>query len=391
MKKSAILVAVGALFAGSAYAQSSVTLYGIVDTSIHYINNANQAGNSVTQMESGAVSNSRWGLKGSEDLGGGTKALFVLESGFNSATGKMSSAGTLFNRQSFVGLQNKDLGTITLGRQYNFGFTMGGNFDPLGVGNYDGNSWMFYGLTGLRESNMLKYEGKWNGLYVGLGYGFGEVPGSMSQNQYLGGALSYEFGPAMIGALYQQHKDVAGNKQTVWSVGGNYTIGPAKLFLGYIDSSDATGCVNGSGVVNKITGSVAGNCVGGSAFGLNAVNGFTAEQLGAGVLPGNTKRRDHVGMAGVTYQATPALALTGAFYYDSINNANLLAGNTGKRYTGVLLAEYALSKRTQVYGTVDYNKVKDAAIPQLSGGSADGTGSFKTNQTSVGVGIRHIF
>ena len=123
MKKSAILVAVGALFAGSAYAQSSVTLYGIVDTSIHYINNANQAGNSVTQMESGAVSNSRWGLKGSEDLGGGNKALFVLESGFNSATGKMSSAGTLFNRQSFVGLQNKDLGTITLGRQYNFGST----------------------------------------------------------------------------------------------------------------------------------------------------------------------------------------------------------------------------------------------------------------------------
>ncbi|MGM3274510.1 porin [Ralstonia sp. 24A2] len=376
MKKSAILVAVGALFAGSAYAQSSVTLYGIVDTSIHYINNANQAGNSVTQMESGAVSNSRWGLKGSEDLGGGNKALFVLESGFNSDSGTMSSKGTLFNRQSFVGLSNKDLGTITLGRQYNFGFTMGGNFDPLGVGNYDGNSWVFYGLTGLRESNMLKYENKINGLYVGLGYGFGEVPGSASQNQYLGAALSYEFGPALIGGLYQQHKDVAGNKQSVWSIGGNYTIGPAKLYLGYIDSSDATGCVNSSN-----------NCVGNSAFGLNIYGNATT---GAGLTPGATKRRDKVALGGVTYQVTPALALTGAFYYDKISNAALTAGNDGKRYTAVLLAEYALSKRTQVYGTIDYNKVKDAALPELSGGG-NATGVGKSNQTSAGVGIRHIF
>ena len=83
MKKSAILVAVGALFAGSAYAQSSVTLYGIVDTTIHYTTNANANGNSLLQMDNGAVSNSRWGLKGSEDLGGGNKALFVLESGFD--------------------------------------------------------------------------------------------------------------------------------------------------------------------------------------------------------------------------------------------------------------------------------------------------------------------
>ncbi|MGS0625006.1 porin [Ralstonia sp. VS2407] len=384
MKKSAILVAVGALFAGSAYAQSSVTLYGIVDTSIHYTTNANAAGNSKVELTNGAVSNSRWGLKGSEDLGGGNKALFVLESGFDPDTGRGNGgAGALFNRQSFVGLSNSSMGTITLGRQYNFGFTMGGNFDPLGVGNYDQNSWPFYGITGLRESNMLKYEGKWNGFYVGLGYGFGEVAGSNSANRYLGAAASYEFGPALLGGFYQQHKDVAGNKQSVWGIGGNYAVGPAKLFLGYIDSSDATGCVSSSA-----------GCVGNSAFGLNIDanngNGFTQTQLGAGAFAGNTKRRDHVGLAGVTYQVTPALALTGAFYYDSISNANLTAGNDGKRYTGVLLAEYSLSKRTQVYGTVDYNKVKNAAIPQLSGGTADGQNA-KTNQVGAGVGIRHIF
>lgn len=376
MKKSAILVAVGALFAGSAYAQSSVTLYGIVDATIHYTTNANANGNSLLQLDNGAVSNSRWGLKGSEDLGGGTKALFVLESGFDPDTGR-GNGGALFNRQSFVGLSNSSMGTVTLGRQYNFGFTMGGNFDPLGVGNYLENSWVYYGVTGLRTSNMLKYEGKWNGLYVGAGYGFGEKAGSTADNRYMGGAISYEFGPAMIGGFYQQQQDstAAGNKQKVWGIGGNYTVGPAKLFLGYINSSDGTGCVNAS------------TCSGdNSTFGLN-LYGIAA---GAGTAPGATKRKDHIGLGGVTYQVTPALALTGAFYYDSISNAALTSGNDGKRYTGVLLAEYALSKRTQLYGTVAYDKVKDAAAPELPGGTANGQGG-KTNQVGAGVGIRHIF
>ena len=117
---------------------------------------------------------------------------------------------------------------------------------------------------------------------------------------------------------------------------------------------------------------------------------FTAAALGAGAVPGATKRRDHVGLVGVTYQVTPALALTGAFYYDSISNAALIAGDTGKRYTGVLLAEYALSKRTQVYGTVAYDKAKDAAVPEMAGGTANGQNA-KTNQVGAGVGIRHIF
>ncbi|MFP3890729.1 porin [uncultured Ralstonia sp.] len=387
MKKSAILVAVGALFAGSAYAQSSVTLYGIVDTTIHYTTNANANGNSLLQMDNGAVSNSRWGLKGSEDLGGGNKALFVLESGFDPQTGRANGGG-LFNRQSFVGLSNKDYGTLTAGRQYNFGFSMGGNFDPLGVGNYLENSWVYYGITGLRVSNMLKYEGKWNGLYVGLGYGFGQAAGSTADNRYLGGAVSYEFGPAMIGAFYQQQQDstTAGNKQKVWGLGGNYTVGPVKLFAGYIDSSDGTGCTN--------AGFGYGGCAGDRAtLGLNTNDAqapFTAAALGAGAVPGATKRRDHVGLGGVTYQVTPALALTGAFYYDSISNAALIAGDTGKRYTGVLLAEYALSKRTQVYGTVAYDKAKDAAVPEMAGGTANGQNA-KTNQVGAGVGIRHIF
>lgn len=212
MKKSAILVAAGALFTGSAYAQSSMALCGIADTSIHYINNTNRASNSVTQMESGAMSNNRWGLKGPEDLGDGTKVLLVLEGGFDPVIGKMGSADILFNRQSSVGPSNKDLGTITPSRQYNFGFTTGGNFDPLSVGSYDGNPWIYYGLTGLRESNILRYEGKRNSLSTDLTYGFSEVPGATSQNPYIGGTVTYEFGPAYVGTFTQRRKDIAGSK-----------------------------------------------------------------------------------------------------------------------------------------------------------------------------------
>lgn len=78
---------------------------------------------------------------------------------------------------------------------------IGGNFDLLGVGNYDGNLWMYYGLIGLCEFNMLKYEGKWNGLLVGLVYGFGEVVGVVSQNLYVGGMVVYEFGLVYIGVF----------------------------------------------------------------------------------------------------------------------------------------------------------------------------------------------
>ena len=115
MKKSLLaLVALGA-FAGAAHAQSSVTLYGIIDEGLLFNNNA--GGKHLYSMASGVMQGSRFGLRGTEDLGGGLKAIFTLENGFDVNSGKLGQGGLMFGRQAYVGLSSQ-YGTVTLGRQY---------------------------------------------------------------------------------------------------------------------------------------------------------------------------------------------------------------------------------------------------------------------------------
>lgn len=361
MKKSAYVLAVGSLLAGSAYAQTSVTLYGIVDQSIRYTTNSNASNDGQVQLTNGAITNSRWGMKGAEALGGNLKAIFQLENGFDPDTGRANQNNSIFGRQAYVGLTG-DFGTIKLGRQYTEGFTFFGDYDPLTIGNYTGNAWPFF-LTQFRNNNVVSYDGKFGGLNVGASYGFGETPGSMSSNQYYGARAAYTFGNFGIGGVYQEVRNAAGEKQQMWGAAGKATFGATKVFLGYIGGKDRTGSID-------------------ATTNFDPTSGTTANPVPAGGNFVANPRKDMIGYVGATYNLTPALALTGAFYYDDMENVNGLAGNDGKRYTGVLLAEYSLSKRTQVYGTVDYNKVSDGARTQLPG---------KSNQTGVAAGIRHIF
>ena len=119
MKKSLLaLVALGA-FAGAAQAQSSVTLYGIIDEGLLFNNNA--GGKHLYSMASGVMQGSRFGLRGTEDLGGGLKAIFVLENGFNSGNGTLGQGGAIFGRQAYVGLSQSQYGTVTFGRPIAFG------------------------------------------------------------------------------------------------------------------------------------------------------------------------------------------------------------------------------------------------------------------------------
>ena len=116
MKKTLMVAALTGVFATAAHAQSSVTLYGLIDAGITYTNN--QGGHSNWQETSGSVNGSRWGLRGSEDLGGGLKAIFTLENGFNIANGNLGQNSREFGRQAFVGLASDQFGSVTLGRQY---------------------------------------------------------------------------------------------------------------------------------------------------------------------------------------------------------------------------------------------------------------------------------
>ncbi|HEY4296596.1 MAG TPA: porin, partial [Paraburkholderia sp.] len=116
MKKTSIALLTLPLLTGVAHAQSSVTLYGFLDAGLVYVNN--QSGHANVQMINGPTNGSRWGLRGSENLGGGLKAIFTLENGFDTSNGKLLQGGREFGRQAFVGLESDTWGAVTLGRQY---------------------------------------------------------------------------------------------------------------------------------------------------------------------------------------------------------------------------------------------------------------------------------
>src|SRR5471032_1197625 len=121
-----------------AHAQSSVTLYGILDTGIELVTHADAAGDKVVRMPgiTGSMP-SRWGLRGKEDLGGGLAAIFTLENGFNVRAGDVNQGGRLFGRQAWVGLSNQ-YGALTFGRQYTMSFWALTDSDMLGPDIYGG-------------------------------------------------------------------------------------------------------------------------------------------------------------------------------------------------------------------------------------------------------------
>src|SRR5260370_28034617 len=129
VKKSAIVIFVLTIISlECAHAQSSITLYGVIDSGINYTNNVQTAqigsklvgGHQIAMIDAAfaGLQGNRWGFRGVEDLGGGLKTLFVLESGFSSINGALGQGGAMFGRQAYVGLRSASLGTVTLGRQY---------------------------------------------------------------------------------------------------------------------------------------------------------------------------------------------------------------------------------------------------------------------------------
>lgn len=188
MKRTALLsFALGALCA-HAQAQDNVTLYGIIDAGINYVSNVrgtNGGGSSQFALTSGPMQGSRWGIKGSEDLGGGLKAIFTLENGFTVNTGTAAQGGTEFGRQAFVGLSGA-FGKVTLGRQYDMGVDF--------VAPYTANRYLGYfaahpdDLDNLNQTvrlnNSIKYVSpEYHGLSAGIVYAFGGKPGSVSTQQ----------------------------------------------------------------------------------------------------------------------------------------------------------------------------------------------------------------
>jgi predicted porin len=233
-----------------AHAQSRVTLYGNVDGGVAVFNNV--GGARVSKFEGGSYIPNLFGLRGSEDLGGGTKVVMNLESGFLLDSGSLVVPGQLFTRAATVGLQNESFGTVTLGNQPSFMFDilspystgyLAGSFFSFHQGNFDELANTF------QVKNSVKYaSASFGGMTFGVQYGFGEQPGNSAAGRTYAYKVQYKSGPFSIGAAYANENDrfiefanlvglksmlgtplpaagIVANNVTNWGLGGSYASG----------------------------------------------------------------------------------------------------------------------------------------------------------------------
>jgi len=376
MKKTLMVAALTGVFATAAHAQSSVTLYGLIDAGITYTNN--QHGHSNWQETSGSINGSRWGLRGSEDLGGGLKAIFTLENGFNIANGKLAQGGREFGRQAFVGLASDQFGAVTLGRQYD---SMVDFVGPLSLtGTQYGGTQFAHPFdndnlnNSFRVSNSVKYtSANYGGFKGGAMYGFSNQAGSFANNRAYSVGGTYNWGGLNVAAAFMQLNGsgtansngavsddftFGAKRQQTWGAGANYTFGPATAGLLYTQTN------------------------------LSGLTSIGAAQSGtpAGVtLASNSAHFQNFEVNG-RYALTPALSLAGSYTYTkaSLNGVRPFFNQFN------LQTDYALSKRTDVYLQGVYQRVNegsgvDANINGL------GAASSTNSQVAVTAGLRHRF
>ncbi|RJF97432.1 porin [Noviherbaspirillum saxi] len=348
MKMKLCVAAVGCLFGGAVFAQTNVAIYGLVDAGIEYLDEVPKAAGgsgSLVRLASGNLSGSRWGLRGSEDLGNGLKAVMQLEGGFETDTGMLGQSGRLFGRHAYVGLQGA-WGTVSLGHQQNSLYDLIIRYDPMSFASRYSALTHDSTLTG-RPDNTIKYTGKFSNLTATAFYSFGrnndgEVPGESKVSRNIGGGVSYSAGAADFGIAYDQFQGntVATKDQSArrLAAGANYTFGPVKAFAGYRSLKDTVAAA---------------------------------------------PVRSNLYWAGLKYKLTPALDLTGAGYYTDRKNSG------ADPWSFVLSADYSLSKRTDAYTTLGYAGNKNGSNLGLNGfGSNIVAGE---DQLGLVVGIRHRF
>ncbi|WP_425325522.1 porin [Paraburkholderia sacchari] len=243
-------MAAGTLAASGAHAQSSVQLYGLIDLSVPtYRTHADANGNHVIGMGNDGepwFSGSRWGLKGAEDIGGGTKVIFRLESEYTVNNGAMEDPGQIFDRDAWVGVEDERFGKFTAGFQNSIARDASAIYgDPYGntkltteeggwTNSNNFKQMIFYAgsATGTRYNNGLAWKKLFsNGIFASAGYAFGNQT-SFGNNATYQFALGYN-GPSYTASTYYSHVNLNGNTNQSFSVGGNYTLGIVRANAGY--------------------------------------------------------------------------------------------------------------------------------------------------------------
>ena len=364
-----------ALSSGVAHAQSSVTLYGILDTGVEYVSHANASGSAVVRMPgvTGEVP-SRWGLRGNEDLGGGLSAQFALESGFNTRGGDLGQGGRLFGRQAWVGLHS-DYGLLSFGRQYTMTYWAMTDSDILGPDIYGLASLDSY-IAAPRSDNTVAYRGMFHGLTVGATYSFGrdsagtgnspgqgtcagEVAGQPTQCRQWTAMVRYDAPWFGVAAAYDEQRGGT-------NAAANFYNGVAPFPLTSSVDKDARAQLNGyvkfsnfkigAGYVGRMVTTVAGPDV-----------------------------RSNIYYTGASWQATPAFVLDGEVYR-AINSAQ-----DARASMFTLRGTYLLSKSTAVYLQGGYLANSAKAQYTISSGGGGTTPARGEGQVGVMAGIRHSF
>jgi predicted porin len=373
MKKIIYVLSIGALVPGIGFAQNSVTLYGAIDNGLTYVNNA--GGKSLIKAASGADIGSRWGLLGTEDLGGGLKTIFRLENGFNSFNGSLGQGGLLFGRQAYVGLSAPDAwGTVTAGRQYDL------IVDYIGPSTLNLQNWGAYAShandidntnDAFRVNNSVKYKSPtYGGVTFSAMYAFGGVAGSFGRNSTAAAGASYVNGNLYLATAYFFAKN-PGAQFTDGNFVANHSTN-AGVF-GYV-GQPADEQIVGAGGTYKL---------GAATLGLNYTNTHFDRANGT-----NSSVSFDSYEAWMQYNFTPALLVGGGYNFVD-GNVNY-SGQKPKYHQVSLVASYALSKRTDIAVQATYQRAAGGAYADIDS-AVVGAQSSTHAQLALHTGLRVRF
>jgi predicted porin len=396
MKKSLLALAVLGSFAAAAQAQTSVTIYGVVDAGVFYQNKVGANNNSLFAVNSGGLSGSRLGFKGSEDLGGGLKANFQLEMGLNADTGTVGqsdSGSMLFGRTSTVGLSG-NFGSVNLGRQTDFAYsgTAGGiaTFSHAAYvasfSKVDGNTQAR--LQGDRTNNSIRYDmPAIGGLNGGVMLGLGEQAGGGSAGAVYAAGLKYDNGPLAFGGDFYQSK--AGTTPADRNLINAGAAAPGSVASGQPNAgATATKTFTLGASYNFGFGKLYGNWSRVRMLTLSAsANPASSQVFNTGTY-GSPSANDKLDLfeLGYNHNLTASLQLLTGLARTNVNFVN--GAQQGRLNQAFIGTDYFLSKRTDMYAVATYVRTSDVANPlNLTNGTSSSAGSAY----GLGVGMRHTF
>jgi predicted porin len=331
--------------AGIANAESSVTLYGIIDAGITVVNN--QKGHLNYKMDSGVMQGNRWGLIGKEELTRKLSALFNVEGGYNLDNGNFPSDNKIFGRKATVGLEYKGIGNVKFGRQVDFMDDMAGLYAISG--NQYATTLTFRAhkrdrIDGQRFDNSIRFQSeKFSGLSAGVMIGLGETAGSFKTNRGLSVMVGYSGVPNLNTSLAYTRIDKSVGNQSIFAAGINYDFGFGKANVLATTAKDTSVSLSNPDKVN-------------------------------------------VYEVGYKHVVTPKLSVgVGYQYLDEKTQAK--KSDDMNNFTAAL--DYAFSKRTDTYLTAVIGKAKGNAVLNVTG--VTGEESDSRNQVAVRAGFRHKF